>query len=52
MTDVSLEQAFAYATARVHEANGNVFALPLPVQTVAVIETTQVKRRGNLIGDE
>lgn len=36
-----LDRASAYATACVKQAHGDVLQLPLPVQTVAVIDTAQ-----------
>jgi hypothetical protein len=41
MSQSLLDQASAYATARVKEAGGDVSRLSEPVQTVAVIDTAQ-----------
>lgn len=41
MSQTVLERASAYATAKVHEAGGDVGQLPEPVQTVVVIDTAQ-----------
>lgn len=41
MSDKLLDRAIAYSIARVQAADGAVFQLPLPVQTVAVIQTAQ-----------
>jgi Domain of unknown function (DUF4375) len=41
MNQQLLEQAIAYSIACVESASGDVFKLPLPVQTVAVVQTAQ-----------
>lgn len=41
MSDKLLDRAIAYSIARVQAADGDVLQLPLPVQTVAVIQTAQ-----------
>lgn len=41
VTEQLLDRAIAYSIACVEAAAGDVFQLPLPVQTVAVVQTTQ-----------
>jgi hypothetical protein len=41
MNELLLDRAIEYAVRRVEEASGDVFKLPEPIQTVAVVQTAQ-----------